>query len=111
MVGCRRIQRRPYGLALFGDSHIHAIPKKIRGVISDFAEIALTKGGEKSKAGGLAALIEQAKNDKKKEKFDKYIGDVIHLWFYQYTENFHCKPDTVEDMVFGLRYLYYAREE
>lgn len=37
------------------------------------------------------------------------MGDLVSLWFYQYTENFHCKPDTIEDMLSGIKYLLYSR--
>ena len=59
----------------------------------------------------LAAMIKKAKEAKQRKKFEKYVQDALHLWFYQYVENFHCKPDSVEDMTWGLRYLIYCRSD
>jgi hypothetical protein len=59
--------------------------------------------------GGLSALIEQAKADKRDGRFKKYVDSLFHLWFYQYTENFHTKPDSINDMLAGIKYLIYTR--
>jgi hypothetical protein len=113
MVGGRRVQPRPVGLEVLGVLRVHSIPKKIRGVISDFADVALSKAGgeEEDKSSSLAAFIKKAKEEKNAERFAKYLGTPLRFWLYQYVENFHCKPDSIEDMTWGLRYLIYNRGE
>ena len=59
----------------------------------------------------LAAIIEKAKAEKRAKRFDECVGNIFHLFFYQYVENFHCKPDTIDDLFSGLKYLIYARED
>lgn len=54
-------------------------------------------------------MIEKAKADKKEERFKKYVDSLFHLLFYQYTENLHCKPETIADMLAGIKYLLYTR--
>lgn len=60
---------------------------------------------------GLAAVIQQAKENKRNGRFNSLVGSILHLWFYQYIENFHCKPDSLEDMVRGIKYLVYSRKD
>lgn len=57
--------------------------------------------------GSLNAFLEKAKANSKVEKFERYFNDITQFWFYQYTESFHCKPDTIEDMLMGIKYLYF----
>ena len=112
MVGHRRLQPRPNGFALFDNVCVHKVPKKIHGVISSFADIALKgKKGGGQQSGGLAAIIEKAKAEKRAKRFDECVGNIFHLFFHQYVENFHCKPDTIDDLFSGLKYLIYARED
>ncbi len=59
----------------------------------------------------LSAFIAKAKSNKKIEKFEEYFSDITEFWFYQYTEAFHCKPDTIEDMLMGIKYLYFKTED
>lgn len=59
--------------------------------------------------GSLNAFIQKAKADKTNEKFGKYFNSIFSFLFYQYAENFHCKPDTVGDMIQGIKYLYFMR--
>lgn len=54
-------------------------------------------------------MIEKAKADKTEERFKRYVGDLANLWYYQYIDNFHCKPETIEDMLAGIKYLLYSR--
>ena len=45
------------------------------------------------------------------KEFEEYFNDITEFWFYQYTEAFHCKPDTIEDMLMGIKYLYFKTED
>lgn len=64
---------------------------------------------ESKDVGSLNAFIQKAKADKTNEKFGKYFNSIFSFLFYQYAENFHCKPDTVGDMIQGIKYLYFMR--
>lgn len=64
---------------------------------------------ESKDVGSLNAFIQKAKADKTNEKFEKYFNSIFSFLFYQYAENFHCKPDTVGDMIQGIKYLYFMR--
>ena len=64
---------------------------------------------ESKDVGSLNAFIQKAKADKTNEKFGKYFNSIFSFLFYQYTESFHCKPDTVGDMIQGIKYLYFMR--
>ena len=66
---------------------------------------------ESKDVGSLNAFIQKAKADKTNEKFEEYFNDITEFWFYQYTEAFHCKPDTIEDMLMGIKYLYFKTED
>ena len=69
-----------------------------------------TSNNQESKdVGSLNAFIQKAKADKTNEKFGKYFNSIFSFLFYQYAENFHCKPDTVGDMIQGIKYLYFMR--
>lgn len=59
----------------------------------------------------LNAFLSKVKANKKIEKFEEYFNDITEFWFYQYTEAFHCKPDTIEDMLMGIKYLYFKTED
>ena len=61
--------------------------------------------------GSLNSFLAKVKANKNIEKFEKYFSDITQFWFYQYTEAFHCKPDTVEDMLMGIKYLYFKTED
>lgn len=90
---------------------VYQVPKKIRGVISSFADIALgeaDKGGQDK--GGLSAVIEKAKAEKRMDRFALLVRTPLAMWFYQYTENFHCRPETVDDMMRGIKYLMFTRK-
>lgn len=91
---------------------IHNVLKKIRSVISEFAEVTLKDKGSSSedkKLDGLAELVAQAKTNRDKQRFEQLVGNVFNIWFYSYVENFHCKPDTIQDMLGGIKYLLYTR--
>lgn len=64
---------------------------------------------ESKDVGSLNAFILKAKANKTNEKFGKYFNSIFSFLFYQYAENFHCKPDTVGDMIQGIKYLYFMR--
>ena len=64
---------------------------------------------ESKDVGSLNAFIQKAKADKTNEEFGKYFNSIFSFLFYQYAENFHCKPDTVGDMIQGIKYLYFMR--
>ena len=76
-------------------------------------EITQEKTSDKNEdaVGSLNAFIKKAKSDTRQGKFDKYFDGIISFWFYQYTEAFHCKPDTINDMMYGLKYLYFNKAE
>lgn len=62
--------------------------------------------GKKSPVNtSLEALIAQEKANKASEKLEKYIDNILNFWYYQYVEAFHTKPDTINDLFMGLRYL------
>lgn len=61
--------------------------------------------------GGLGAVIQQAKDKKALEGFNRLVVSLPRMWLYQYIENFHCKPDSIEDMLNGIRYLIYSRKD
>ena len=61
--------------------------------------------------GSLNAFLSKVKANKKIKKFEEYFNDITELLFYQYTEAFHCKPDTIEDMLMGIKYLYFKTED
>jgi hypothetical protein len=111
MVGSRRIQSGSYGSQISCYSYLYSIPKKIHSVISEFAKITLKdKSADTAQSkGGLSAIIEQAKANKDIADFKKYVDNVYSAWFYMYVENFHCKPDSTEEMISGLKYLLYKR--
>lgn len=76
-------------------------------------EITQTKAttSDVKEDSSLSAFIAKAKSNKKIEKFEEYFNDITQFWFYQYTEAFHCKPDTIEDMLMGIKYLYFKFED
>lgn len=59
----------------------------------------------------LEDMIKKAKDEKRLENFNKMVGSVLKLWYYQYLENFHCRPESVEDMAGGIKYLLYSRTD
>ena len=61
--------------------------------------------------GSLNSFLAKVKSNKKIEKFEEYFNDITQFWFYQYTEVFRCKPDTIEDMLMGIKYLYFKTED
>ena len=73
------------------------------------ASEAKQKNKEGDAIGSLNAFIQKAKSDAANKDFEKSFDSILVFWFYQYTEVFHCKPDTVEDMMNGLKYLLFRR--
>lgn len=62
-------------------------------------------------SGSLGELIRKAKEERRMGRFNRMVGSLMNLWFYQYVENFHCKPDSVEDMIGGIKYLMFSRKD
>ena len=56
-------------------------------------------------------FFQRLKRTKTFKSFEEYFNDITEFWFYQYTEAFHCKPDTIEDMLMGIKYLYFKTED
>lgn len=73
------------------------------------ASEAKQKNKESDAIGSLNAFIQKAKSDAVNDNFNKCFDSILIFWFYEYIEVFHCKPDTVEDMVNGLKYLIFRR--
>ena len=73
------------------------------------ASEAKQKNKESDAIGSLNAFIQKAKSDKANSDFNKSFDSILVFLFYEYTEGFHCKPDTVDDMINGLKYLMFRR--
>lgn len=68
-------------------------------------------GGDAPKGSGLAAVIQKAKEDKRRGRFRTLVGTVFHMWYYQYVDNYHCHPTTIEDLTMGIKYLLFSRKD